>query len=56
MGSDDMRVGVGRYNRRFDYDNEILFGDYRDYEDLKLKLRTMPYNGRGKVIKKSLLS
>ena len=43
-----MVVGVGRYNRRFDTDSEISFGDYKSYEELKEKISAMPYDGTGK--------
>jgi len=50
VGPDDMQVGVGRYNRRFDYHNEIHFGDYEDYNDLKKKINNIPYDGTGKSL------
>jgi len=43
-----MRVGVARYNKRFDRKNEILVGDYTSVNDLRNKLRKIPYNGGGK--------
>jgi len=42
-----MVVGVGRYNRRFDTDSEIGFGEYNTYEELKEKINAIPYDGSG---------
>ena len=45
---EDMVVGIGRYNRRFDTKTEVAFGDYKNYSELKAKINSIPYDGSGK--------
>ncbi|XP_039257208.2 uncharacterized protein LOC120333884 [Styela clava] len=54
IGKRDMRVGVLRYNKRVDRKSEIDMGDYRNLEDLKRKIRKIPYNGGGTKTGKAL--
>lgn len=54
VGKRDMRVAVLRYNNRVDTKNEIELGDYSSAQDLRQKLRSMPYNGHGTKTGKAL--